>query len=449
MHYKELGTQRFNIRKDKWLVIYMFLAIFQPPFIPIPFIYLLGAYTFIWLYYKTNITAFNLLRESQIIWIAKLFLFFFFYIMIFGTIDMALINHADTLSTRLRSINQLLVLSFIEFGFIWYLLIEFRRREFSLIDIFTVIILAGILQGIFALFAFLVPELRNLFMTFGDKNLYENSYYRERRGYGFSINLIDTFGYGMGLIAGYTLIIPWTKNKIKKWLALLILLFTIVVNARTGIVIFLIAIVVKVFINRSIGKTLLYTAIAILAAIWLGSLIPFIIDLGLNSKNATISWISNSFNDMYLLLSVGNPNQMELDEVGFLDNFIGLPDNLYELIFGTGHHVYDTNKTLGFRTDIGYLNLFWEFGIIGGATLLITLFWFIIKPAFTTTNTIIRRISIFNLFSYVLVLMKAILIGFNPGVFINYTATFCLYYCLYNNKHIAEKKCVNNHLSQL
>lgn len=37
---KRLCGSRFNLWRDKWLVGYTFLAIFQPPFIPVAFIYI-------------------------------------------------------------------------------------------------------------------------------------------------------------------------------------------------------------------------------------------------------------------------------------------------------------------------------------------------------------------------------------------------------------------------
>ncbi len=430
-----LLCDKFSFKRDKWLVIYTFLAIFQPPFIPVSLIYLFGFITIL-LSIKYIMSPFwrQFLRISKIIWIARLFLVFFLYMLVIGLIDMIFIEDADTLSTRLRSINQLVILSFLEFCIIWFLLIQFYKRGYGLRDIVVIIALAGLIQCLFALSAFMIPQLRSLYMMFGDKNLYENAFFIERRGYGFSINLIDTFGYGMGLIAGYMILVRWTTSHVMLFVSLILMLFTIAVNARTGIVVFFIAVIVKLLANRSGFKRITIVGIFLILFIIIKSSIPLFLQAGMKSENATVSWISGSFNDMYYLLFASNSStRFQMDEVGFLDHFIGLPENEFEFIFGKGHHVYDTNQTLGFRTDIGYLNLFWEFGIIGGSILLLSLFWLIGKPFLYSKNPEIRMISIFNLIAYGLVLMKAILIGFNPGVFVNYLSIFSIYYCM--NKH--------------
>ena len=445
-----LTRSNINLKRDKGLVVYTFLAIFQPPFLPIAFIYILGLYTIIWLYYNANkTTTIRIFKASKILWLSKIFLFFFFYILIIGTIDQILIEPALTISTRLRSINQLVVLSFIEFAFIWYLLIHFNRLNYNFRDIITIIIISGILQGIFALSAFTIPQLRKLYMMFGDQTLYGNAYFIERRGYGFSMILIDTFGYGMGLIAGYMILLSWIKKKIMLILSLGLILFTIVINARTGIIVFLVAIIIKFLSNKNIGKTICSIIFTAILSISLYSNVPVILEIGRMSDNATISWISGSFSDLYYLLNSSNTStSLELDEVGFLSNFIELPNNTFEFLFGTGHHVYDTESTLGFRTDIGYYNLLWEFGIIGTIAILLYLGWFIIQPFFITKDLELRRIALFNLITYSIVLMKAILIGFSPGGFINYLVTFSLYYCL--NSHIykcAKMKKIGNYPS--
>ena len=146
----------------------------------------------------------------------------------------------------------------------------------------------------------------------------------------------------------------------------------------------------------------------------------------------------------YFLMSSEEAKNLSMDEVGFLDNFIDLPNNYFELLFGTGHHVYDTQSSMGFRTDIGYYNLLWEFGLIGGIVLMALILWFIIKPFFMTTDLLIKRIALFNFLSYIVVMMKAILLGYNPGVFVNYMIIFSIYYCIYNNKHKNDSQSIVN-----
>ena len=291
-----LYSNHFRLKNDKWLVLYAFMSIFQPPILPIPLIYLLGAYTLTWLYLNaSNVLDYRLLKESQIVRIYKIFLIYFVYILFFGTIDMALIEAADTLSTRIKSINQLVVLSLLQFSFIWYLLIRFNQRQFELKDILMVMISAGLLQGIFSLSAFIVPQLRSLYMTFGDPELYNNPFFMSRRGYGFSGTLIDTFGYGMGLISGYMFFFKWTRRKLLMIVSILLMLFAIALNARTGFVVIFIALLVKMVTGKKVSKLLLLSSGVIIVFFMIKSSIPIILEMGMKSDNDTISWISGSF----------------------------------------------------------------------------------------------------------------------------------------------------------
>jgi len=51
-----------------------------------------------------------------------------------------------------------------------------------------------------------------------------------------------------------------------------------------------------------------------------------------------------------------------------------------------------------------------------------------------TDNTKIKSIVVFNFVAYAFLLMKAILLGYNPGVFVNYYVTFALYFYLKRDK---------------
>ena len=157
--------------------------------------------------------------------------------------------------------------------------------------------------------------------------------------------------------------------------------------------------------------------------------------MGVRSDNATLVWICSDFLEMYYMaFESGASNSMQMEDATFLSNFVSLPDNYFEYIFGSGHYVYDTKHELGFRTDIGYYNLFWEFGILMSGVILLKFASFIGKPFLMTDNTKIKSIVVFNFVAYAFLLMKAILLGYNPGVFVNYYVTFALYFYLKRDK---------------
>ena len=351
------------------------------------------------------------------------------YIFVVGCIDMLFIESADLLTTRIRCINQLLILSFFQFCSIVYILVQCEKRNYEFENIVRLLITVAFIQGCCAIAAFMSPSIRELFIMFGDRDLYDNEFFLERRGFGFSMTLIDTFGYGMGLIAGYLLLYQWKEKDRKRIIILLLILFTIAVNARTGIVVFGIALLLKFVQNKTKLQIVLMAIPCILIFSYSQTIIPFILKAGINSENPTLVWICSDMLEMYyMLFAQGTSDAMAMDEVTFLSNFIGLPTNGFELVFGSGHYVYDTYQTLGFRTDIGYYNMFWEFGIIVSIIILVFFTRWLLGPYWHSKDKSMINIAVFNFICYAFLLLKAILLGYNPGVFINYLITFSMYY---------------------
>ena len=419
-------------KKDFILLFILFVFIFQPPFFPVPLIYLIGPIVIIKiLKEKRSKNLRTIAKYSNLYKMTRFFLVMTLYVIVINALDIIIVGDKGVFLTRLRSLNQVCFLTLSEFACICYLLLKFNKYHYSFDDAMGIIIKAAVVQGFCAILAFLLPPIREIFMMFGDRTLYSNTFFLERRGYGFSMILIDTFGYGMGLMAGYVILYKW-KRGFDKYLffSLLLILFTIVVNARTGILVFLIAISVKVLYCNNMttffNKFLPVSICIVLIYLFL----PKLLEFGVKSENNTISWVSASFMSILEYAKDGSSSD-SIEDFAFLSTFINLPSNPFELVFGAGHHVYDTEATMGFRTDIGYFNMFWELGIFGSFVMLGTMFLFMIKPFFISKNISIKQIALFNTISYFLVQMKAILIGYNPGVFVNYLVAFTLYYYLW------------------
>ena len=110
-----------SVIKDFKLVLYLFLAIFQPPFLPINFIYILGLITF-FLLSKEDVKTYKnyILLESKIKNIYRFFIGIFVYFLFINVIDIIFIDARDLTATRLRCFNQLMVLSYFQFLFICF-----------------------------------------------------------------------------------------------------------------------------------------------------------------------------------------------------------------------------------------------------------------------------------------------------------------------------------------
>jgi hypothetical protein len=196
-----------NKIKKIWLVLYTFLAIFHPPFLPVSLIYVLGVVTiFIMLLKTRGIIPLEIFKKSSMLWMYKIFLILFLYLIIISIIDFFIFEASGLLIIRLKTINQLMILTGIQFINIWYIIILSNELNYEFDELLRTVVYAGILQSICAILAYLFPPARNMFLHFGS-DIYSTAYVLSRRAYGFSLILLDVFGYGMGLIAGYSLLI--------------------------------------------------------------------------------------------------------------------------------------------------------------------------------------------------------------------------------------------------
>lgn len=417
------------------LALLLFIFIFQPPFVPVALIYLLGPLVMLLLLRnKDKHSQHRIAVQSEMRRIWYFFLFLGVYLLLINILDIFIVGDNNLGIARLKSFNQLLILPGFQFLFVLYFIILAEKKELNIDDVFLIIVLAACIEGVCAVVAYLSPTMRFLFVTYGQQKLFLNEYFIEKRGFGFAQNLIDTFGFGVGLIAGYILLYDWREktNRIFLMIAIVLLLFTTAVNARTGLFVFVLAIVVRYLYEKSIVKFVVKLALLLIFG---GAIISFAQDLintGLNSGNNTVVWISSAFDQMMNFFS--DDTSQSVEDLTFVSNIVTLPTHPLELLFGSGHWIYDTYMQLGLRTDIGWYNLFWEFGIIGTVVLMTGMTYFIMLPFFLSKKKSIQMISVFNIVAYYIVLVKAILLGSNPGSFVIYFTTFALCYYIRKEK---------------
>lgn len=425
-----IGFKKINVKK-LWLILYTFFAIFEPPFLPVSSIYITGFLTIVLIAieHKAQLPI-EVLKSSNIYTVFKIVFLMLCQLIIVGLIDTFFIENVDLISNRLRCVNQLVILTSIQLLNIYYILLQAKKYEYSLKNLFEILFYAAVIQGLLALTAYLIPGIRSYFLS-NMSDVFNSEWTLQRRGYGFSQVLLDTFGYGMALVGG-DLLIVLTKNKLKKAIFLALILFAIFMNARTGIIVFSIAVIVYLLKSNKLEigliKIAFTAAILIIGYLYI---IPFIINYGMNSNSYTIQWIVDPINEIYGIIS-GNSDMTNLESLTFVSHIIEFPSNVFQLIFGTGHSVYGTSNILGFSTDIGYYNMIWIYGFIG------TLLWYslmiyLFVKAFRATPSInYKAICIFCLISYFIVQVKANLLGYNPGTFVTYFTIFVL---IYYGKH--------------
>lgn len=406
------------------LILFSFVAIFQPPFFPVSLIYIVGILDVLLLVINGRKKSIRVFKESGMQKLYFFLLLIFFYMLFISIGNILFMEKVSLFSNRLRCINQLLVLTIIEFLSIVYILVRTEKYNFSIDEVLEIIIWAGLLQGICAVLAYNVPIIRSLFVKFGDSNLFSNAYVWERRGYGFAMTLIDTFGYGMGLLGGYALF-SIKKKPILKIVSIALITFSILMNARTGFIVLMFAILIEMFISTERKKLVIFKIIIAIIVLYISIIyvLPNILAYGMKSSNLTFSWVATDMNELYN--DIFNHSSNSFSDSSYISATDVFPTNIFELIFGSGHSIYDTTQQLGFRTDVGYINNLWTYGVVG--TVIIEIYFgLLFFRAYKVANNEYKKIILLNAIAYYVVQVKAILIGYNPGVFLTYLTTFVI-----------------------
>lgn len=403
-----------------WLTIYIFCFLFAPPLIPgINFSFILGGITLCILLIKYPKRLVSFLKKKNFIKVISLlgiytllFLFAYFLGSMFKNQDVS-----DNFLLNLYSIFLNFVITFI-CGI--YLVFKCEDLEITRHELIKFFIYAGLIQFAIAMFALVNPAFREWTIKMMTKEtnagLMSTPWLLERRFYGLSNNLLDLFGFGMGIIAAMTLFYASAEDKKKFLLATPLLLVVSVLNSRTGILIFAIGLIVWfigliVLKKIKITKIILYSVSAILVTI-LG------IQLISHFSPHTLDWIQKDFKSFI------DPNATDgtATEI-YSDNFWALPEG-YQVLVGSGHNAsaYSSYRVEDqVHTDNGYVNEIWKVGIIGLIVYMLLNF-FIIKQSYVNENERLYKIMyIFFGISMVVFLVKGSLVGYNPGNVIIYT----------------------------
>ena len=407
-----------------WLSIYAFLLIFEPPILPVSQIYITGAITLLLLVgtpcrdYLDNVIR---LTGSDKAFIALVIMAA--YLLTVSLIDLTLIDYSTWDSTRIRAFNQLFVLTLIQALGVLYILCEARRYGMGLEDVMKISLGAALIEGLCVVVALAVPQVRNFFLRYAPA-VYSNAWVYERRAYGFSATLLDTFGYGVGLLFGIALFVPSGKKSIRA-LCLILLALAALYNSRTGLVVIALAVGFKLLFGKSKKDILIGILILSALIVLLFGAMPMMISAGLRSPNVTIRWVASALKDFYLLYN----SETSVDNVQFVSDIVPLPTNLFEIFFGSGHTVYGVEAArAGVRTDIGYTNIFWAYGIIGTA-MYYSFMLYIFRSAYKRSPSYsFKALVLFFALAFFIVQIKANLLGASPGVCVTYYVIMSLIY---------------------
>ncbi|MCX6729235.1 MAG: hypothetical protein NTV95_01135 [Candidatus Saccharibacteria bacterium] len=292
-----------------------------------------------------------------------------------------------------------------------YIVIKSKDLNLQTEDLIKIFVIAGLCQSVISVIALLFPTIKSqlveiMFQNTGDQ-LLNTPWIVERRFFGFANSMLDLYGFGMGLIAGASLFIKY-KYKYMKYIVFGSLLIPAFLNARTGVLIGAIGMIVYLAYELSTINT-----IKVLGYL-LGYFLIIVFLLALMAKYApdTLEWSKNDINS-FILKSDSFGNRSGTANNLFSSNFWTLPE--YKYFFqGTGHTLYSAK---GFsHSDVGFVNDVWRSGFIGIFLLYVPFFIFLKNSITRVHKNISKYIITFFTISILTFLIKGNLWVYSPGM---------------------------------
>lgn len=341
-------------------IIFLFCAVFTPDFFPFSMRYLIiiiCAMGIGWKWLRTRKAIF----DSRFISIFKGFVPFFAWFFLAQIIHLA--TDISNASIYLDTLEHTLEIFLAGFLIGLYFIYVCDDNSFDENDVLGMLMIVTLIQFVCVLLALFFPGVRAYFNSFVIKNSYSerltqlalaSSSGRIDRSYGLSNNLFDSFGYLTAILISIMFIVGMEKNDSKIKIASVLMILMPLVNARTGIILVLLGMIVgsAFYTNyRTLLKNVGIVILAVIAFILVARRLP----------ESMISWLTS----------------------GLLEtqNFVNGSGNIgvYSKIFGTDL-VYPSSLLLGdgglpknlisYGVDNGYINSLWNFGLIGTLLLL-------------------------------------------------------------------------------
>ena len=403
--------------KRTCVIFFIFLAIFDPPIFSFNIIFILLPVSLIYVFIHTS----GKLKICGQITLGGAIILG--YILVIVGLGM-LFGEDSLLKNRIAVLYQLFFLMPAQCICAYAVCIYAKTNKLSRIDIYEMCIRAGVIEGILVIISFFVPNVRAFFLSIminkAGKGVYtaimnNDSAYR---AYGFADSLLDTFGYGIGLLAGFCLLKE--KKEIKTYVIMGVLLFSTAVNSRTGLAVFMLALVIQYLsgFNERKHKLKKYKEGIIITLIIITAIL--VVTKTSLKESSTISWITAGFESVYSIIFHKEMSYRLGSMQGSLltERFWVLPDGFISIFLGRGHSIYDTRSILGINSDVGYINYIWICGILGETVLLLfisLIFRKIYRKAITKYE---KKIVIFISLAFFLVFIKGNILTHTAGTFI-------------------------------
>lgn len=404
-----------------FIVVYLFLFIYMPLIFPINILHVLSLFSGVAIFFKYNKQIVRIFKKSKLINVFIIFFIAFFYLLILIWVT----------SGKFLLLYTYFMIAFEVTICSLYIILYFNSRGYSYYYLLKMILVAGLIQSLISIAAFIFPQLQNAIANLFIKNgladvIFKFSYYRF---YGFSSYLTSTAPLTQSVIAIIALVLGIYKNK-KYFLFLPFLLFSAIINSRTSIVVFGLGLIVIMLVP--IGQLNIKRIISNALVFVLGLFI-FKILLNIFESNAvnTYNWIINGLGEIGYFLTGNNIGYFDV----LINRMISFPEG-FGLLFGKGVSLFGIEER---SSDVGFINSLW----IGGLLLTILVYGglltFYIHPI-KYKDTIIKCISLTIVLAFLVANIKGSTISANEFANLSILITSMMIFSSERPNHMTANK---------
>lgn len=443
--YKLVGCLKaLNVKYRFSFIIFIFFLIFSPPIIPqinTAIIATMVAAGLLVTKYRTDvIKAFEKMKMNKFIIVMGIF---FAYVAVVAFVNIFIVGEKIQLMHYIKLGYRFFLIIPILLICVLYICIRSKELNYSIYNLAMCFVIATMIQFLLVLVALLFPSIKELFVSIiyantGDAYL-DIPWVMERRGFGFCNSFVDSFGFGMGIIA----CLPLFFVKKHNWKVIYFvpcLIFVSLVNVRTGIVMAGMGLVVSIpiIVSEFIRAERFYKIKAIKTiAISIGVLLLLLALVALCNRN-TLKWIMGDFSSVIeatvpgteeIVINIETDSQTTTADTLFSDRFWNIPP-ITTFIFGSGHTIYGAE---GYpNSDVGYINDLWLGGVIGCALLYGAFAGLFARAYKSAEDKNIKLLVVYLALAILVFQIKANAIMFNAGL--NTIIPILFYICYYRGE---------------
>jgi len=410
MRYK---IKKTSIDKILW-TLYAFILIFSPPFMPYPHL-ALALWSVLLLATKYKSSFKKIFHKSGgENWGLTLILVGMYTIVVPFILSLFF---CDVMSPAhyMTIINRFGVLLFTILPCSTLMLAKIKKDKLDYHFFVETVISAGVLQGCCAILSYFSSDIKHIFIMlmrrFAGSSIFDNDWFVTVRSYGFARSLVDLFGLGIALLAGLSFFYGITEKRRYIFYSIIIAAAALL-NSRTGIILYIIAIIISFFYLMKTGafKPLATNIISIFILTFFSK-----IALDIISHNSyTSGWLAAGFDSIKYFIKNKSFSGASGDSLGnlFMNQSWILPGNI-RTIFGTAHSLYQADGYL--HSDVGYINDIWIFGILGCIFVYGSIFKEVIYVLKKSNNILFRFTMLYFSLCFILFNFKGAAIGYNTG----------------------------------